>query len=100
MKQLTDEEYTAELERIVIFLAGAYTAGYDSVRVHEDGNGNIDERYMNILMAYPIIQGTGNRIFVERIGNLRNVRLNREAPQATWEQVFERISKGRKEIKR
>lgn len=97
---MKDEEYIKELEKIVIFLAGAYTAGADAVGVREVDQGGVDERYMNILMAYPTIQGTGNRIFVERIGNLRNMRLNREAPSATWEQVFERLSKNRKEINR
>lgn len=96
---MNDDEYIAELERLVIFLAGAYTAGAKSVAVREKPGGGVDERYMDILMSYPTIQGTGNRIFVERIGNLRNVRLNQEAPKHTWEEIFKRISKGRKEIK-
>lgn len=95
---MNDKEYIAELEKIVIFLAGAYTAGAESVSCREDGKGGVDNRFMDILMTYPTIQGTANRIFVKRIGNLRTIRSNHEAPGTTWERIFERISKGRKEV--
>jgi len=96
---MNDTEYIAELEKLVIFLAGAYTAGYESVSCREDGKGGVDDRFMNILMTYPTIQGTANRIFVRRIGNLRTRLHNQEAPAASWEDIFERISKGREEVK-
>lgn len=96
---LDNEQYIAELEKLVIWLAGAYTAGYESVSCREDGKGGVDDRFMNILMTYPTIQGTENRIFVKRIGSLRTKRHNQEAPGATWNQIFERISKGREEPK-
>lgn len=96
---MNDAEYIAELEKLVIWLAGAYTAGYESVSCREDGKGGVDDRYMDIFMTYPTIQGTQNRIFVRRLGNLRTKRHNHEAPNATWEQIFERISAGREELK-
>lgn len=98
-KPMTDEEYIVELEKLVIWLAGAYTAGYDSVSCREDGKGGVDDRFMDILMTYPTIQGTANRIFVRRVGNLRTRHHNQEAPNATWDQIFERISANRDEIK-
>lgn len=94
---MDDAKYIEELEKLVIFLAGAYTAGYKSVAVREDGKGGVDDRFMDILMTYPTIQGTANRIFVERIGNLRTTRHNQEAPSATWDEILARISKGREE---
>lgn len=93
---MSNEEYTRELERIVIFMCDVYSKGSDSLAVQVDKNGETDEKWMNVYMAFPTIQGTMNRIYVDRIGALRERRGNREAPALSFEQLYERLKVGRK----
>ncbi len=98
MSEIADKEYIAELEKALIFMCDVYTKGADSLAVQEGkGTGGVDDKWMDIFMSFPTIQGTGNRIFVERIGNLRTIRLNREAPKMGFQQLFEHMKVGRKE---
>ncbi len=93
---MSNEEYTRELEKIVIFLCDVYTKGADSLAVQTDKNGEVDEKWMNVYMSFPTIQGTGNRIYVDKIGRLRDRRLNREAPSLSFQELYERLKVGRK----
>ena len=94
---MSDKEYIAELERVVIFLSDAYSKGADSLACQVDDNGEVDEKWVGIYMSFPTIQGTGNRIAIDRIGKLRDKRGNREAPKISLQQLYERIKTGRKE---
>ena len=94
---MSDKEYIEELEKIVIFLCDVYSKGADSLAVQVDKNGNTDDKWMNVFMSFPTIQGTMNRIYVERIGNLRERRGNREAVGLTFQELYQRIKTGRKE---
>lgn len=94
---MSNEEYTRELEKIVIFLCDVYAKGADSLAVQVDQNGEVDQKWMDIYMSFPTIQGTSNRIYVEKIGNLRERRGNREAPKLSFSELFERLKVGRKE---
>lgn len=93
---MSDKEYIAELERIVIFLCDVYSKGADSLAVQVNKNGETDDKWMGIYMSFPTIQGTSNRIYVDKIGGLREKRLNREAPQLSFQQLYERIKVGRR----
>lgn len=94
---MSDKEYIAELERIVIFLCDVYTKGADSLGVQVDKNGKVDEKWMGIYMSFPTIQGTSNRFAVRDIGNLREKRLNREAPTLSFRELYERLKEGRRD---
>lgn len=93
---MTDKEYIAELEKIVIFLCDVYSKGADSLAPQVDKNGEPDDRWLGIYMSFPTIQGTGNRIAVDRIAALRDKRGNREAPSLSLPQLYERLKVGRK----
>lgn len=97
MSDLTDKEYTEELEKIIIFLCDVYTKGADSLNCQTDSKGEVDDKWMNVYMSFPTIQGTGNRIAVRNIGNLRTRLLNREAPKISFQDLFERLKIGRRE---
>lgn len=92
---MSDKEYTAELEKVVIFLCDVYTRGAESLSCQTDVNGQADDKWLGVYMSFPTIQGTSNRFAVERIGNLRTQHLNREAPKISLQELFERISIGR-----
>lgn len=93
---MTDKEYIAELEKIVIFLCDVYSKGADSLSVQTDNSGEVDAKWMNVFMSFPTIQGSINRIYVSEIGRLRTKTLNREAPKLSFQQLFERLKVGRK----
>lgn len=93
---MSDKEYIRELEKIVIFLCDVYAKGADSLSVQTDTNGDVDKKWMNIYMSFPTIQGTANRIFVSKIGRLRDRRLNREAPTLSFQQLYQRLEAGRR----
>lgn len=94
--ELTDKEYVAELEKIVIFLCDVYSKGYDSVSVQEK-DGEPDKKWLGIYMSFPTIQGFSNRMAVDKIGKLGNHRLNREAPKLSLQQLYERLKVNRKD---
>lgn len=93
---MSDKEYIAELEKVVIFLCDVYSKGADSLAVQVDKNGETDDKWMNVYMSFPTIQGSLNRIYVDKIGRLRERRGNREAVNLTFQQLYERIKTGRK----
>lgn len=94
---MSDKEYIQELEKVVIFLCDVYSKGADSLAVQTDKNGEVDDKWMGIFMSFPTIQGSGNRIAVDKIGALRNRLLNREAPKLSFQQLYERLKVGRKD---
>lgn len=93
---MSDEEYIAELEQIIIFLCDVYSKGADSLAVQVDEKGEVDDRWMGIYMSFPTIQGTANRHAVDRIASLRDKRGNREAPKLSLQDLYERLKVGRK----
>lgn len=93
---MTDKEYTAELEKIIIFLCDVYSKGADSLAVQTTATGEVNDKWMDIYMSFPTIQGTGNRIAVDRIGALRDHRLNREAPKISLTELYERLKTNRR----
>lgn len=94
---MNDKEYITELEKIVIFMCDVYTKGSDSLTCQTDNKGGVDDKWSNIFMAFPTIQGTNNRIHVRKIGNLRTRLLNREAVKLSFEELYERLKVGRKD---
>lgn len=92
------DQYTQELEKMVIWLCNVYTMTQDSLAVHEK-NGQTDDDWLKIFMTVPTIQGSHNRIMVEKIGNLRTIHGNREGWSMTLEELYEKLSVGRKEVK-
>lgn len=94
---MSDKEYIKELEKIIIFLCDVYAKGADSLDVQTDKNGEVNDKYMGIYMSFPTIQGTGNRTAVNKIANLRNSRLNREAPKLSLQQLYERLKVNRRD---
>jgi len=95
---MSDKEYTEELEKIVIFLCDVYTKGQDSLACQTNKDGTQpDEKWLNVFMSFPTIQGSMNRIYVSRIGNLRTSLLNRESVSMSFEEVFEKLKIGRRE---
>lgn len=92
-----DQEYTKELEKIVIFLCDVYAKGQDSLTCQTDDSGQVDEKWMDIFMAFPTIQGGINRAFAQRIGNLRTRLSNRESVKLSFKELFEKLKVGRKE---
>jgi hypothetical protein len=94
---MNDKEYIAELEKVVIFLCDVYSKGAESLSCQTSSNGQVDEKWLNIFMSFPTIQGGINRIFVERIGKLRTNLHNREAIKMSFEDLYNRIKIGRTE---
>lgn len=94
---MSDKEYSQELEKIIIFLCDVYSKGANSLSVQTNKNGEVDDKWMGIFMSFPTIQGSSNRIAVDKIGALRNSRLNREAPKLSFQQLYEHLKVGRKE---
>lgn len=96
---MSDKEYIDELEKTVIFLADVYSKGYESLGCQTDAKGKADDKWVDIFMFFPTIQGSMNRIWVERIGNLRTKALhNREATRMGFKELYERISENRDEV--
>lgn len=93
---MTDKEYTAELEKIIIFLCDVYTKGQDSMACQTDESGKVNDKWADIYMSFPTIQGSSNRIAVSKIGSLRNNLLNREAPKISLPDLYDRLEKGRR----
>jgi hypothetical protein len=93
---MTDREYIVELEKTVILLCDVYSKGQDSL-VCQENNGEVDEKWVNIMMSFPTIKGTMNRIYVGKIGSLRTQRSNREAVKLGFQELYEKIKAGRKE---
>lgn len=93
---MSDKEYIAELEKIVIFLCDVYSKGADSLAVQVDKNGEANDKWMSVYMSFPTIQGSANRIYVDKIGKLRERRGNREAVNLSFQQLYERLRVGRK----
>lgn len=94
---MSDKEYIAELEKIIIFMCDVYSKGADSLACQVDRNHEADEKWAGIFMSFPTIQGTANRIYVDKIGKLRERNLNREAPTLSFQQLYERLKEGRRE---
>lgn len=94
---MNDKEYIAELEKIVIFLCDVYTKGADSLACQTNDKGQVDDKWADIFMSFPTIQGTGNRIYVKKIGKLRTRLRNREAVKLSFKDLFERLKAGRTE---
>lgn len=92
---MTDKEYAEELEKIVIFLCDVYTKGADSLSCQTTTTGETDDKWFGIFMSFPTIQGTSNRIYVEKISKLRTKLLNREAPKLSFRELYEIIKVGR-----
>ena len=92
---MSDKEYIAELEEIVIFLCDVYSKGANSLSVQESDN-TTDDKWWGVYMSFPTIQGSMNRISVDRIGALRNSRGNRIAPKISFQELYERLKVGRK----
>lgn len=90
------KEYTEELEKALIFMCDVYSTYQDSISCQEN-NGETDDKWVGVYMSLPTIQGTSNRIYVEKIGNLRTKLGNREAPQLTFEELYKVLKLGRKE---
>lgn len=93
---MSDEQYTKELEKIVIFLCDVYTKGHDSLVCQTDEDGRVNDKWAGIYMSFPTIQGSENRIYVERIGNLRTHLLNRESIGLSFKELFERLEVSRR----
>lgn len=93
---MSDAEYTRELEKIIIFLCDVYTKGQDSLTCQTDEQGEVDEKWLGIMMSFPTIQGTMNRLAVRNIGNLRTQLLNREAVNISFDELYERLKAGRR----
>lgn len=91
---MSELEYTQELEKMVIWLCDIYTQTQDNLACHEK-NGQTDDAWMNIFMTVPTIQGTQNRMMVEKIGSLRSIRGNREGWNMTLDELYEKLSVGR-----
>lgn len=87
---LSDKEYIEELEKVVMFMCGVYSSYQESIAVQESNN-QTDDKWFSVYMSLPTIQGTSNRIYVDRIGKLRNHRLNKEAPKMSLEYLYERL---------
>lgn len=94
---LSDQEYISELEKTVIFLCDVYAKGKDSLTCQTTDKGEVDDKWMNVFMSFPTIQGTSNRIYVERIGKLRTRLGNREAVKLSFQELYEILKVGRKE---
>lgn len=94
---MSDKEYAAELEKIIIFLCDVYSKGQDSLACQENGSHEVDKKWMSIFMSFPTIQGMSNRTYVSKIGNLRTTRLNREAPKLSFQELYERLKVDRRE---
>lgn len=88
-------DYIAELEKALIFMCDVYTKGADSLACQTNDKGEVDDKWWGIFVAFPTIQGTQNRIFVERIGALRTRLGNREAPSMSFEELYEKMKIGR-----
>lgn len=89
------DEYTVELEKMVIWLCDVYTKTQDSLACHET-DGNTDDDWMKIFMTVPTIQGFHNRLMVKRIGLLRTRRGNREGFKMSLDDLYKRLSENRK----
>lgn len=94
---MNDKEYTEELEKVVIFLCDVYAKGQDSLTCQTTDNREVDEKWAGVYMSFPTIQGTSNRIHVGKIGRLRTTHLNREAPKISFQELYEKLRKGRRE---
>lgn len=94
---MSDKEYTEELERIVIFMCDVYSKGQDSLACQTTPEGEVDDKWINIFMSFPTIQGSGNRIYVDRIGKLRTNLHNREAINLSFQELYEKLRIGRTE---
>lgn len=97
MSNLTEQEYTEELEKIIIFLCDVYSKYQDSIACQVNDKGTVDDNYFDVFMSLPTIQGTGNRIYIDRIGKLRTQHLNREAPKISFKEIYERLNKMRRD---
>ncbi len=91
------EIYIKELEKAIIFLCDVYTKGQDSLACQTNDRGEVDDKWLNIFMSFPTIQGSPNRMYVKRIGELRTQLGNREAIGMSFKDLYERMSVGRKE---
>lgn len=97
---MNDKEYAEELEKIVIFMCDVYSKYQDSIAVQTDDKGQTDDGWFNVYMSLPTIQGSMARIYVDRIGKLRDKRHNREAPKINFQQLYEILSKKRNDTSR
>lgn len=95
--QLTDKQYIEELEKVIIFMCDVYSKGADSLSCQVNDSHEVDDKWMGIFMSFPTIQGAANRIYVGKIGRLREYNLNREAPKLSFQQLYERLKVGRRE---
>ena len=95
---MNDKEYIDELEKTLIFMCDVYTKTQDSLAVTEgEGIGGVDDRWFKMFISVPTIQGTQNRHAVDKIGKLRTIRHNREAPKMSFDELYERIKQGRED---
>lgn len=92
-----EQKYIRDLEKIIIFLCDTYTAGQDSLTCQTTENGQVDDKWANIYMMFPTIQGFSNRNYVRKIGNLRTKHLNRESIGITFEELYKKLKQGRTE---
>lgn len=92
---MSNEEYIIELEKTVIFLCDVYTKGADSLVCQTNDANEVDDEWFKVMMSFPTIQGSLNRIYVERIGKLRTIHHNREAVKLSFKDLYEKIRVGR-----
>lgn len=98
-KELNTEDYIRELEVALIFMCGCYVSAKNAVSVREDSNGEVDDRYVDIMLAFPMIQGIQNLIAVTNIANLRTLRSNYEANSISLTEIYEIMKNKRGRIK-
>lgn len=89
------DEYTQELEKMVIWLCDVYNQTQDSLACHET-DGETDGNWFKVFCAVPTIQGSYNRMMIKRIGALRTRLGNREGFKLSLDDIYERLSVGRK----
>jgi len=93
--KLSDKEYIQELEKVLIFMCDCYVQAKESVSCHETEDGRVDEKYMDLYMHFPMVQGEAS-FAVSKIAELRTPRGNKESYKMSMTEIFERMSEGRK----
>lgn len=88
------KKYTEELEKALIFLCECYVSARDSIACREL-NGQTDEKYADLWMKFPMVQGSQNIFAIENISSLRTKLGNREANTMSLQQIFEKMHEGR-----
>lgn len=91
-EELTKDQYIFELEKALIFMCDIYNQAYNSLaRYKETESDEMNDKYIDLWLTFPMIQGTTAQCAVSRISELRDVRSNYVRPSISLETLYEHI---------